>query len=135
MSCPAQPRLPLLPLLKHTGLDQAVVLFHRNDTNSYRGEYLQERPAPQTLLAELVGQNRRTVNRWAVDGIPLPAAEDACDLLGVHPCNVWGDVWIEAVLSLDDDAADAERATREEERAEREWGWARLRAVLAEPAA
>lgn len=64
-------RLPLEPLLIRSGLDQA----------------------PQTTLAGLIAQTFRTVSRWAADGIPLKAAEDACDALSVHPCEVWGDDW------------------------------------------
>lgn len=54
--------------------------------------------APPRELAALFGVQTHHVYRWRADGLTLHAAEDACDRLGVHPCEVWGDDWIKAAL-------------------------------------
>ncbi len=102
MSQPCQPRLPLEPLMVLAGADRAVTTWSQSgDSPSfYRGQegasYSQS--SPLTTLAELIGASRRTVCRWMSAGIPLRAAEDACDALSLHPCEVWGDEWIDACL-------------------------------------
>ncbi len=95
MSLPPQPRLSLQALLDLSGLNTATV----EAPNGNRGVH--EVLAPQTVLAEKLGVTRRSVCRWAHDGIPLTWAEDAAHLLGVHPCEVWGDDWIAAALGED----------------------------------
>lgn len=65
-----RPRLPLAPLRAHAPSNSA--------------------------LAAWIGVSRRAVVRWQLEGIPLPAAEDACEVLGLHPSEVWGDEWLYA---------------------------------------
>lgn len=94
--------LPLDDLLVYTGYDQAVTPTARQTDPSiafcYLGENTRDVPSPLSTLAEVLGVHRRTTGRWAVTGISLYQAEKACDVLGIHPCEVWGDAWIEAVL-------------------------------------
>lgn len=88
-----QPRLDLARLLRRSGLDEAVSI--RPTSNA---EYSYEVLAPNTIMAELVGRPRDVICRWQREGgIPLRAAEDCCDALGLHPVEVWGDDWIDAV--------------------------------------
>lgn len=47
-------------------------------------------------LAESIGVSRRNVIRWKHSGVPVNAAESACDALGLHPCEVWGDEYLYA---------------------------------------
>lgn len=67
-------RLPLGPLL-------ALAI---------RGPRTQPGDLGQRELAELVGVTRRTVNRWAAEGVPLCSADKAAARLGYHPAEVWG---------------------------------------------
>jgi hypothetical protein len=45
------------------------------------------------LVAEAVGVTRRTVFRWARDGLTWGAADKAACALGLHPSSVWGRDW------------------------------------------
>ena len=92
------PRLPLEPFLAITGLELAVTTWNQATGNLYRGESSYAVASPVTTASQFLGVSRRTVCRWSVAGIPLRAAEDACDVLGFHPCEVWGDAWIDACL-------------------------------------
>lgn len=113
-----QPMLPLAELWGAYGLDHAIT--SQTVANQYGQFGLSDaRPAGVTVLAELAGVSKRQVQRWRHDGIPLSIAEDICDTLGLHPCEVWGDTWIEAVLSMGDDE-DIE-AWRFLERRYRQW--------------
>lgn len=101
MSVPAQPRLPLAPLLAASGADRATVTVKVCVARDWTGEDRTgtcELAAPITILAELVDRTRCTVLRWQREGIPLLAAEEICDFLGFHPCEVWHDAYLEAVL-------------------------------------
>ena len=91
-----QPHLELAPLLTRSGCDHATVSTAVSSGTYHEGVVHQA--APQTVLAELLGVSRRAVSRWAMSGVPLRSAEDACDRLGIHPCEVWGDDWIDAAL-------------------------------------
>lgn len=95
MSIPPSPHLPLEPLLRRSGLATALTTT-RGTGWAPTAEY--QHMAPLKLLAELVGRSQRQMSRWRAEGVPLPAAEDACDRLGLHPCEVWGDAWIAAAL-------------------------------------
>lgn len=96
----AEPRLPFEPLLAKTTADAVLILPCRtvadwrgvDKTNTY------DRPAPITVFAELVGIARGTVLRYQREGIPLSAGEDACHTVGLHPAEVWGEVYTAAVL-------------------------------------
>ncbi len=99
MSLPVQPVLPLDALLRCSGIDRAVTTtVQPGSTKFYRGEGSRVQFSPLTTASQLLGVSLRTVNRWSVAGIPLRAAEDACDVLSLHPCEVWGDEWIDACL-------------------------------------
>lgn len=91
----AQPHLELAALLRMSGLDHATVACK----SAWHNDCSYEVDAPQTILAEVLGTSLRTVGRWASGGIPLSAAEDAAHVLGLHPCEIWGNDWIEAALS------------------------------------
>lgn len=41
-------------------------------------------------LAQLIGVSRRTVTRWAAEGVPIVSADRAAMALGLHPTEVWG---------------------------------------------
>lgn len=102
----ASPHLPLEPLLARSGVASAVSfaeLGHAWDLGAAEGT--QEVPSPMTTLSELTGFSTRALHRWARSGVPLRSAEDACDALGLHPAEVWGDGWIEAVEAIEGDAA------------------------------
>jgi hypothetical protein len=43
--------------------------------------------------AELLGVTDRTIQRWR-DGIPIAAAVELADHLGMHPVELWGDDYI-----------------------------------------
>ncbi len=42
-------------------------------------------------LAAWLGIGPRQVDRWRTQGVPINSAEKACDTLGVHPTELWGD--------------------------------------------
>lgn len=96
------PRVPLAALLGATGCDRAMVDQLPSRWGLPRARYDPPndspvvRPCPHTALAALVGVSRRTVVRWAVDGIPLESAEDAAFAAGSHPVAIWGDDWLAA---------------------------------------
>lgn len=99
MSHPASPKLSLEPLLRATGCDRAIVTYDTRGGGwcpQGRLGYVATAscPAPQVALAERIGVSLRSVSRWAVDGIPIQAAEDAAFAFGLHPVNVWEDAWI-----------------------------------------
>ncbi len=47
-------------------------------------------------LAECFGVERRTVARWATDGLTEYAADRAAIAIGSHPGAVWPDLWYTA---------------------------------------
>lgn len=57
---------------------------------------LRARGVSNSDVARVVGVSRRTVARWQRCGVPLDATESACDALGLHPCEVWGDEYLYA---------------------------------------
>lgn len=90
-----RPGLPYEPLLRLSGCEYAVV-----PTSIPTADTVVWVPASQTVLAELIGVHRQTVSKWSVSGVvPYYAAERACDALHIHPCEVWGDEWIDAVVA------------------------------------
>lgn len=46
-------------------------------------------------LATTFGVQRRQIQRWKHDGIPVDAADRAALTIGLHPLNVWGSEWEE----------------------------------------
>ena len=44
-------------------------------------------------LAEMIGVTRRTIHRWARDGVPASKADHAAIAVGSHPAYVWADQW------------------------------------------
>ena len=44
-------------------------------------------------LAARVGVARRTIHRWARDGVPIPQADEAAIAIGSHPAYLWPDHW------------------------------------------
>lgn len=86
--------LPLAPLMALAGFDHATV-----QVPCRNGGY-SERWAGQTFLAELTFWSKTAVRGWVTRGLSVETAEDVCDRLGIHPCEVWGDLWIEAVLEV-----------------------------------
>lgn len=90
--------LTLNRLLEVSGVGLATASQATVGTRLHRGTTWGQHAAPHATLAELVGVSRRSVWRWSLEGIPLVSAEHACDALGLHPCQVWGDEWIDAVL-------------------------------------
>lgn len=50
-------------------------------------------PNTMTVLAELLGVGRETVQRWQREGIPEPAADRAAAMIGVHPSWIWPELW------------------------------------------
>lgn len=47
----------------------------------------------QGALAETMGLNRHTVNRYGRCGVPESQADRIAVELGVHPSAIWGDLW------------------------------------------
>lgn len=90
----AGPRLPFGPLVRLSRVEEAVTTF----AFGYNPETECDLPCPARAFSEATGFSRRAYARWQVEGIPLSSAEQACDRLGLHPCEVWGDEWIVAVL-------------------------------------
>lgn len=45
----------------------------------------------QSSLARRLGYGRRSIVRWAADGIPMDRADEVATRLGVHPCELWSD--------------------------------------------
>jgi hypothetical protein len=53
--------------------------------------------ATDTQFAELVGVDRRTVQRWKRTGIDCWKADTLCvNVAGVHPANVYGRLWADS---------------------------------------
>jgi hypothetical protein len=93
--------LPLEPLLRASGCFDAFVLYdHKPVQATYRPwgrvhhQTTGTQPAPVATIAELCGVSGRTATRWGAEGIPINAAEDAAFACGLHPVNVWGDLWL-----------------------------------------
>lgn len=58
--------------------------------------------APDASVGETAtafGVTHGTIQRWRANGMTLVAADNACDHIGIHPCGVWGDTWIELALA------------------------------------
>lgn len=102
MPRPPQPLLPLKELMVSSGLDRvSSPAQHLRDGRWDKSQWTYLHAAPMQALAEHAGRDRRTCHRWAKEGLPLSIAEDLCDILGLHPVEVWGDAWIMAVLAAD----------------------------------
>lgn len=43
------------------------------------------------VIAGLLNVSRRQVDRWKVEGLTVRSAERACESLGIHPVELWGD--------------------------------------------
>lgn len=67
---PAQPRLPLEPLVRFVGLGES-----------------------SGLLAEALRRNASTLRKYRISGIPEQEADNIAIDLGVHPSAIWGDAW------------------------------------------
>ena len=53
-----------------------------------------EAAAPSVAaLAARVGVARRTIHRWARDGVPVSQADRAAIAIGSHPAYLWPDHW------------------------------------------
>lgn len=94
MSRPPGLRLPMAPLLAYSGIDRATVAVRPFGHTNKRGFDWIDIPSVDAIFGELVGVKGRCVGEWRRLGIPIKAAEDACNVLGFHPCEVWGDDWI-----------------------------------------
>ena len=47
-----------------------------------------------SALALAAGVNRKSIHRWAHDGVPLFRVDEiAVKVLGVHPACIYGDAW------------------------------------------
>ena len=44
-------------------------------------------------LANRIGVSRRTVHRWARDGVPSGQADRIAVAIGSHPAYIWPDHW------------------------------------------
>lgn len=75
--------LPLDPLLVASGA------VHTERQRTFE-------PAPMTALAAIVGLDRRTLHRWAREGVPLYSADAVAAACGLHPHDVWGPEWFAA---------------------------------------
>ena len=49
-------------------------------------------PTVETL-ANWIGVSRRTVHRWAIEGVPAEQADRAAIAVGSHPAYLWPDHW------------------------------------------
>lgn len=49
--------------------------------------------ASGSVLADRYGTTRRTIVRWRRDGLRLAVAEQIADRLGVHPLELWPDIY------------------------------------------
>lgn len=99
MSRTAEPRLPFADLMRASGCSSATVSGPTRPTRDFMGVDRTrdfDQGAPVTLLAELIGVSRRTLHVWKRQDVPLSAAENACDALGLHPCEVWADAYLDA---------------------------------------
>jgi hypothetical protein len=45
------------------------------------------------ILAQRIGVSRRTLHRWAKNGVPVEQADRAAIALGSHPAYLWPDDW------------------------------------------
>jgi len=48
------------------------------------------------VLASRIGVSRRTLHRWAVEGVPVERADRAAIALGTHPACPWPEHWTPA---------------------------------------
>lgn len=88
-----RPGLSVGPLIDFTG-----ALYATREQVASDGSTIVH-TAPTAALAEACGVARHSAQRWISRGrVPFYSAERVCDFLRVHPCEVWGDEWIEAVL-------------------------------------
>lgn len=51
----------------------------------------------QDDIAEIMGVDRRTIQRWLVDGLSFAKADELACSRGLHPIDVWGDLWTREV--------------------------------------
>jgi len=58
----------------------------------------QARDATIETLAARIGVSRRTVHRWAIQGIPADQADRAAIAIGSHPACLWPKHWNRAYL-------------------------------------
>lgn len=86
-------RLPFAPLREAVG---TVMFVHGgNSHESWRHadrEWQAIKGNPTTVLSELTGYHRRTLDRWVRAGIPEMDADRIAISLGLHPSLIW-DEW------------------------------------------
>lgn len=78
--------LPLAPLLRASGADHLPA-----------GRWATGELCPITGLARMLNMHRRTIHRYALKGLSLDQADHAACSLNLHPANVWGREWQDAV--------------------------------------
>ena len=93
----AQPRLPFAPLRAAIGqtMKRQRASFNGNDRHGQPTDHgwTPEPGIPGTMLADLTGINRRTIQRWPERGLrPFDADQVAC-ALGMHPIEIWPTEW------------------------------------------
>ncbi|MBN4047629.1 hypothetical protein JYT71_01325 [Acidimicrobiaceae bacterium AH-315-P05] len=54
---------------------------------------LEIRTSTIETLAIRLGVSRRTVHRWALQGVPAEQADRAAIALGTHPACLWPEQW------------------------------------------
>ena len=87
-------------------------------------------------LGDLLGITRRSVQRYADEGISLYGADRLACRLGMHPCLVWPEWWptVEELEAAEEEAArlpqrETERILRRRERQRERYWRARQRAA------
>lgn len=67
-------------------------------------ERTEEEPWSNNKFAQMVGVSNRAVGRWRAAGglIPWTTADIAAVRLGIHPLNVWPELWLELDRGLID---------------------------------
>ena len=97
MSHPAGPYLPFAPLLRASQLSGP----HAIPRHSVRGDRGYETTVIADMgmsrLAAALGRHLRVLKRWKVGGVPIFSADDAAVMLGMHPCDIWGREWHDAL--------------------------------------
>ena len=58
----------------------------------------------QSEMARIAGVTQRNVIRWQTNGITVDRADRLAATLGLHPLNVWGDLWHSELLEEDEAA-------------------------------
>ena len=81
------PRVPLEPLRKAIGPLYRESL-RVSSTARINAMALQEQ-SPVCRIAELAGVSRRTVIRWAANGLDIYTADRVACAIGLHPWHIW----------------------------------------------